>query len=67
MFGSVETSETVSPIIKDPREVGTSLVEYQLEVHDEMTKSVNVVLANAKDIWPIVQSGFANEVQKTLR
>ncbi|KAM1597902.1 hypothetical protein PS2_032759 [Malus domestica] len=66
MTGSAEMSEIVSPIM-EPREVGTSLVAYQLEVHEEVTKLVNVVLARAKDIWPLVQSGFVNEVMRTLR
>ncbi|ONI03827.1 hypothetical protein PRUPE_6G285000 [Prunus persica] len=61
------TSEILSPTIKKPREAGTSLVEYQLDVHDEVTKSMNVILAKVKDIWPLVLSGFTNEVLRTLR
>ncbi|VVA14332.1 PREDICTED: integrator complex subunit 4 [Prunus dulcis] len=61
------TSEILSPTIKKPREAGTLLVEYQLDVHDEVTKSMNVILAKVKDIWPFVLSGFTNEVLRTLR
>lgn len=61
------TSDILSSTVKEPREVGTSLVEYRLEVHDEVTKSMNVLLGKVKDIWPFVQSGFTNEVLRTLR
>ncbi|XP_062002524.1 protein SIEL [Rosa rugosa] len=61
------TSEILSPTVKKPREAGNSLVEYSLDVQDEVTKSMNVVLEKVKDIWPFVQAGFMTEGLRTLR
>ncbi|KAJ8898908.1 hypothetical protein K2173_008401 [Erythroxylum novogranatense] len=44
-----------------------SLVEYQLEENDGILKSINLVLVKVNDVWPLVLSGFTNEVLKALR
>ncbi|XP_060674160.1 protein SIEL isoform X1 [Ziziphus jujuba] len=61
------TSKMQSPIMKESRKLATPLVEYQLEVHDEVIDSMNAILVKVKDLWPFVQSGHVNRVLRTLR
>lgn len=61
------TSKMQSLIMKESSKLATSLVEYQLEVHDEVINSMNAILEKVKDIWPFVQSGQVIGVLRTLR
>lgn len=60
-----ETSKVLS--LCESTDVATSLVEYQLEKHDEVMKTVNLILAKVKDTWLFVQSRCTNEALRTLR
>lgn len=60
-------SDIQSSISEGSSKVATSLVKYQLEVHDEVVESMNAILAKVKDIWRLVQSGYIYEVLKNLR
>lgn len=53
--------------IREPMEVASLHFGYPLEVQDEVIRSMNLILAKVKDIWPLIQSGFTNEVLKVLR
>lgn len=48
-------------------EVASPLVRSQLGVHNELMKSMNLILEKVKDIWLLMQSGFAKEVLGSLR
>lgn len=61
------TSETQIPDKEEPTKVSTSLLDYKLEAHDGVIKSMNAIIARVKDIWPMVQSGYMNEVLRILR
>ncbi|KAF5476340.1 hypothetical protein F2P56_008068 [Juglans regia] len=53
--------------MREPMEVASSHVGYHLEVQDEVIRSMNLIFAKVKDIWPLIQSGFTNEVLRVLR
>lgn len=48
-------------------DVASPLVRSQLSVHNELMKSMNLILEKVKDIWLLMQSGFAKEVLGSLR
>lgn len=60
-------NDTSNEIMRMPMELAAPLGGYQLEVHDEVMMYINLILAKVKDIWPLIQSGFTNEVLRTLR
>ncbi|KAG7965208.1 hypothetical protein I3843_09G212000 [Carya illinoinensis] len=53
--------------IREPMEVASLHFGYPLEIQDEVIRSMNLILAKVKDIWPLIQSGFTNEVLRVLR
>ena len=61
------TSETQFPKINGPSRSETSVLVDKLEVHDEVIKSMNAILAKVQHIWPLVQSGNICEVLRILR
>lgn len=61
------TSKLQCWTMTEKMEVAAPLVRYQLEVHHEVMKAMNLILSKVKDIWPLIPSGFTNEVLRTLR
>ncbi|EXB99396.1 hypothetical protein L484_016372 [Morus notabilis] len=53
--------------ITHPRQYPTLHLDYKLEAHDEVIKSLNAILARVKDIWPLVLTGNLYEVLRILR
>lgn len=73
VINSVETShekdadsEFQSHFVGEPKDVVNSQVGKQ-PVYDEVVKFANHLLVQVPDIWPLVQSGFTNEVLRILR
>lgn len=66
-FQKCGTSKIQSPLMKEPSSMETSLVEYHLNVHDDLLRSINTILAKVRDVWPLVVSGNINKVLRTLR
>ncbi|CAK7343728.1 unnamed protein product [Dovyalis caffra] len=62
-----ETSEVLPVISCEFGDLSTSIVEYQLEGHDEVMKSMNLILARVRDTWLLVQSRCTNVALRTLR
>ncbi|XP_021638150.2 protein SIEL isoform X2 [Hevea brasiliensis] len=62
-----ENSEIHSMISCESGNVGTSIIECQLEEHGQIRKSVNLILAQVKDLWLLVQSRCISEALKILR
>ncbi|KAK3227409.1 hypothetical protein Dsin_007271 [Dipteronia sinensis] len=62
-----EASETQSWIQCKLRELATSEGRCDLEVDNEIVKSLNLVLVKVENIWSLVQSGYTKEVLKILR
>ncbi|KAF2306481.1 hypothetical protein GH714_018462 [Hevea brasiliensis] len=62
-----ENSEIHSMISCESGNVGTSIIECQLEEHGQIRKSVNFILAQVKDLWLLVQSRCISEALKILR
>ncbi|XP_031284736.1 protein SIEL-like [Pistacia vera] len=62
-----EVSKTWSWIQCNLKDVATSQARCQLEEEDEISNSMNIVLAKVKNIWPLVQSGYTKEVLESLR
>lgn len=60
-------SKLQSWTMREPLELAAPLGGFQVEVHDEVMKPINLILAKVKDIWPSIHSGFTNEVLRTLR
>ncbi|KAM4079004.1 hypothetical protein ACB094_09G083100 [Castanea mollissima] len=60
-------SELQSWTMREPLELAAPLGGFQVEVHDEVMKPINLILAKVKDIWSSIHSGFTNEVLRTLR
>lgn len=54
-------------VVKDSRQHATSHLDYNSDVHDEFTKSMNAILARVNDTWPLVLSGNLCEVLRILR
>ncbi|XP_050203523.1 protein SIEL isoform X2 [Mercurialis annua] len=63
----VEKSEFHSIISVESGDVGDSYAECQLDEHDQMRKSMNLMVANVKDVWQLVQSSCIDTALKTLR
>jgi integrator complex subunit 4 len=61
------TSKLQSWTMTQTMEVAAPLVGFQLEVHHEVMKAMNLILSKVKDIWPLILSGFTKEVLRTLR
>lgn len=43
------------------------LTAKQLQIHDDITESLNGIFTKVKAVWPLVKAGFTNEVLKILR
>ncbi|XP_059462370.1 protein SIEL isoform X2 [Corylus avellana] len=61
------TSKLQSWTMTETMEVAAPLVGFQLGVHQEEMKAMNLILSKVKDIWPLILSGFTKEVLRTLR
>ncbi|XP_058214684.1 protein SIEL isoform X2 [Rhododendron vialii] len=51
----------------ETRKVVKALLNYQVEDHGEVIKSVEFMLEKVKDIWQLIQVGYTGEVLQTLR
>ncbi|KAJ7950055.1 protein SIEL [Quillaja saponaria] len=60
-------SEIPSNTMREQRDVVTSHADQHKVVQDKVLKSINNILAKVKDVWPLVHSGFTNELLRILR
>ncbi|KAH7867126.1 hypothetical protein Vadar_029110 [Vaccinium darrowii] len=51
----------------ETRKVVKALVNYQVEDHGDVMKSVEFMLEKVKDIWQLIRVGYTGEVLQTLR
>lgn len=51
----------------EAEKVVKALVNYRVEDHGEVIKSVEFILEKVKDIWKLIQVGYTAEVLQTLR
>lgn len=63
---SCESSKMYARKFWQPRDVQKLNAE-QLQIHDDLTESLNGIFIKVKAIWPLVKAGFTNEVIKILR
>ncbi|RDY12076.1 Protein SIEL, partial [Mucuna pruriens] len=59
-------SELDSHITREPKEVANYQIEQQ-SVHDEVINLTRYILAKAPDMWLRIQSGYTNEVLRSIR
>ncbi|KAK7339973.1 hypothetical protein VNO77_20663 [Canavalia gladiata] len=60
-------SEINSHITRDLKDVANYQVEQQQSVYNEVINFTNYILAKPPDMWPMIQSGYTNEVLRSLR
>lgn len=61
------TSENENQTRFEPRRSATTFLDCHLEVHSEVTKSMQLILLKINNIWVLVQMGCMAEGLRTLR
>lgn len=63
----VVDSKIGSQIMKEQKELTSYQVEHHQSEYSEVTVNVNYILAKFPDMWQMIETGFTNEVLRSLR